>query len=153
MFLHTPLQKMRYQAKPNSSLVIFLSGFKIHHTWKFWKKWQINKALQDILDELEQNSVPGFLGYEQWSGNPSLIIQYWRDHNALIAYARNKDAGHFPHWVAFNTRLAEDAAIGLWHETYLVQQNDMEGLYRNMRPLGLGRVFSSEALHAGASEN
>ena len=145
------LPKTRYQAKAPGSVVLFLSGFSINQPWKFWKKRQLKRAIRAIINELEQQADNGFLGYEQWPGNPSLIVQYWRDHESLIAYARNKDAAHFPQWVAFNTQLAHDASIGLWHETYEIHQGEMEGLYRNMPPLGLGRIFGSEAMHAGAS--
>jgi len=152
MHVFKPPPKSRYLAKPAPDLVLFLTGFKFTRRWNLWKKWQINKAIAAILQELENSPDCGYLGYQRWSGNPNLIIQYWRDHESLIQYARNKDAAHFPYWVAFNTFIADDATIGIWHETYQVHGGDSEGLYRNMKPLGLGRVIGAEKLYGDATE-
>lgn len=145
-----PFPKSRFKLKPGPAMIVFLTGFRINQPWNYWKRWQIHRGIRQILQELENTPNSGYLGHEYWPGNPSLILQYWRDRDQLIHYARNKDASHFPYWFDFNTYLSEDASVGLWHEMYQVDENAMEGLYRNMQPIGLGRVLGCEAMYGDA---
>jgi len=43
----------------------------------------------------------GLPGYRQYLANPMnpMVLQYWRSMEHLEAYARQKDATHFPAWV------------------------------------------------------
>jgi hypothetical protein len=58
----------------------------------------------------------------------------------LEAYARSKDAKHWPAWVAFNKRVGSSGDVGIWHETYLVPAGNYDSVYNNMPPIGLGAV-------------
>ena len=73
-------------------------------------------------------------------------MQYWRSHGELLTFARSKQATHFPAWVKFNEYVALNGDVGLWHEIYVVQADQMEGLYRNMEPIGLGRFLGVDAI-------
>ena len=68
------------------------------------------------------------------------MIQYWRSFEHLEAYARSRDAAHWPAWVAFNKRVGSSGNVGIWHETYLVPAGGYECVYNNMPPTGLGAV-------------
>jgi len=73
------------------------------------------------------------------SGLRSLtMVQYWRDFAALETYARNREAQHWPAWVAFNKAVGTDGSVGIFHETYTVAAH--EAIYVNMPAFGLGKV-------------
>jgi hypothetical protein len=79
----------------------------------------------------------GFLGHT--SLGLLNLIQYWRSFEHLEAYARSRDASHWPAWVAFNRAMKETRGdVGIWHETYLVSAGRYECVYNNMPPTGLG---------------
>ena len=55
-----------------------------------------------------------------------------------MAYVGNRDAQHFPAWVAFNKRIGSNGDVGIWHETYKVKAGQYETVYNNMPAFGLG---------------
>lgn len=60
-------------------------------------------------------------------------------------YARDSDRLHFPAWQDYyQDGTKEDAAVGIWHETYVVNPNAYETVYNNMPPHGLGASDGSE---------
>ena len=69
-----------------------------------------------------------------------MLVQYWRSFEHLETYARNRDATHWPAWVAFNKRIGSDGDVGIWHETYLIPGGSYECVYNNMPPIGLGEA-------------
>jgi hypothetical protein len=63
----------------------------------------------------------------------------------LMSYASNKNAAHLPAWQAFNRSVGSDGSVGIWHETYTIQdasQRDgaYETMYINMPAFGLGKA-------------
>lgn len=125
---------------------MFLSGFKVNRTWKLHKRFHLHRMLKLINRELEATHDIGFLGQQVWRGNPDISVQYWRSHAELLAFARDTDRTHFPAWLRFNDYIAQQGDIGLWHEIYVIQPEQMEGLYRNMAPMGLGRFVGSDPM-------
>ena len=69
-----------------------------------------------------------------------MVVQYWRSFEDLEAYARNRDASHFPNWVRFNKTIGSNGDIGIWHETYRVRAGEYEAIYNNMPAFGLGKA-------------
>lgn len=96
--------------------------------------------MQRMLRELSMNPDSGFLGFESAFGNPTIMIQYWRSFEQLEAYARDATQQHLPAWAAFNRKTAKNGAVGIWHETFLVQAGQYECVYNNMPRFGLGKV-------------
>ena len=72
------------------------------------------------------------LRVEQWVGNPSVMVQYWRSFETLEAYAKDRDQEHLPAWKAFNEAVASNGDVGIWHETYRVRPGDFECVYNNI---------------------
>ncbi len=132
----------RMSAEIEGDFVVFLIGMRINKPWKPWKWLPVFLAMPRMLRELAQKPEMGLLGVEQYLGNPRrpLIVQYWRSYEALEAYARNRDATHWPAWVAFNKKVASSGDVGIWHETYLVRAGGYESVYNNMPRHGLGKV-------------
>ena len=134
----------RVTAEIEGDFVVFLIGMRINRLWKPWKWLPVFFAMPRMLRELEDSPESGFLGARQYMGSPRrpMLVQYWRSFDQLEAYARNRDAAHWPAWVAFNKRIGSNGDVGIWHETFLIAAGSYECVYNNMPPVGLGEVTS-----------
>jgi hypothetical protein len=132
----------RVTAEIEGDFVVFLIGMRINKLSKPWKWLPIFVAMPRMIRELEQRPESGFLGATNYLGGPRspMLVQYWRSFEQLEAYARSKDAAHWPAWVAFNQRVGSNGDVGIWHETYLVPAGRYDCVYNNMPPTGLGAV-------------
>src|SRR5690606_19564056 len=97
-------------------------------------------AMPRMLRELSGDPESGLLGFRVLlgAGGP-YVVQYWSSIEKLYAYASNPTQEHRPASNRFN-RLNRSApkAVGLWHETFLVQR--AESIYKATKPLGLGKA-------------
>jgi hypothetical protein len=133
----------RMSAQIDGEFVVFLIGARINKWWKLGQfKW-VGDAMNAMIAELQQQPDSGFLGHESWLGRTTMMVQYWRSMEQLMAYARQRDAVHFPTWVRFNKEIASNGNIGIWHETYLVKPGNYECVYNNMPAFGLARVATA----------
>jgi hypothetical protein len=132
----------RMTAEIEGDFVVFLIGMRINKFRKPWKWLPVAAAMPRMIRELEEHPEAGFLGVTQALAGPrlTLMVQYWRSFDHLEAYARQKDAEHWPAWVKFNRRVGSSGDVGIWHETYLVRAGSYECVYNNMPPTGLGAV-------------
>ncbi len=132
----------RVTADIEGDFVVFLIGMRINRSWKPWKWLPVLAAMPRMIRELEQRPEAGFLGHTFALIGPRspLMVQYWRSFDHLEAYARSKEAEHWPAWVAFNKRIGSGGDVGIWHETYMVPAGRYECVYGNMPPTGLGAV-------------
>ncbi len=131
----------RMTAEIEGDFVVFLIGMRVNKLWKVNKWLPVANAMPKMLRELEQNKEFGLLGYHAQFGFPvTLVLQYWRSFDHLAAYAGNRDAAHFPAWVAFNKAIGSNGDVGIWHETYHVAAGQYESVYNNMPAFGLGKA-------------
>jgi hypothetical protein len=93
-----------------------------------------------MLAELHARPELGMLGGEMWFGRTTILFQYWRSMDHLLAYATNREATHLPAWKSFNQSVAKSGDVGVWHETYAVSPGKYENIYVHMPPFGLGKV-------------
>jgi hypothetical protein len=70
------------------------------------------------------------------------VQQYWRSTDDLVRYANDSARLHRPAWTAFfrSVGVGEGAAVGIWHETILLEPGKVETIYANMPPFGLGEA-------------
>ncbi len=95
-------------------------------------------AMPRMLAELQAQPDLGLLHARLHGGFPSaMVVQYWRSHAHLQAYAGARDKAHLPAWRAFNKRIGTNGDVGIWHETFLVAAGHSEAIYVNMPPYGL----------------
>src|SRR5215470_12580 len=135
------INRMRMAASIEGDFVVFLIGMRVNRPWKIHKWLPVAAAMPRMLKELAEKPEVGLLGYQQHFGlRGATLIQYWRSFEKLEAYARSKDAEHFPAWVAFNKNIANNGDVGIWHETYLVAAGKYETIYNNMPEYGLGKA-------------
>lgn len=121
----------------DGDFVVFLIGMRINRWWKIHKWLPVATAMPKMLKELSARPESGFLGAEFSLG---VIVQYWKSFEHLEAYAKDRNALHYPAWKAFNKNIRSNGDVGIWHETYKVHANEYESVYNNMPPYGLGKV-------------
>lgn len=127
-------------ARPDGDFVVFLIGMRINRPF-FVHKWlPVAAAMPRMLAELYRQPELGLLSHEMWFSRTIVLIQYWRDLDSLMAYARSKTAVHLPAWQRFNQAIGTDGSVGIWHETYRAQPGSFENVYVNMPAFGLGKV-------------
>jgi hypothetical protein len=132
--------RARVTAEVDGEFCVFLIGMRINKLWKLHRWLPVARARRAMLAELEKLPDSGLLGVEQWFGNPSIMVQYWRSFEQLEAYATARDRVHLPAWAAFNRAVGSNGDVGIWHETYRVRPGDFECVYNNMPPFGLARA-------------
>lgn len=126
-------------------VVVFLIGMRVNQLHRVGQWLPVFNAMPKMISELARNPDLGMVGVPRTfvSGRTVLVLQYWRSFDALHAYARDADRTHLPAWREFNRRTRDNGAVGIWHETYRVRTADIESIYGNMPPFGLGKAFGS----------
>lgn len=131
-------QRMTVEA---DEVVVFLIGMRINKLWKIGTWLPVMTAMPRMLVELGKNPDLGLLHARSHFGIRNvMVVQYWKDFDALHAYATNKTAAHLPAWQAFNQKIASNGDVGIWHETYVTDARNFECVYNNMPPYGLGKA-------------
>ena len=137
-----PILPGRFTADCSDPVVVFVIGMRINHFLKPGKWLPVARAMGPMIAELSADPDSGFLGSEfmRQGLRTFVLIQYWRDFEALEAYARDRDQRHWPAWTAFNKAVGSDGTVGIFHETYVVPSGNFETIYGNMPHWGLGKV-------------
>lgn len=137
----------RITAEMDGPFVVFLIGMRINHWWRLDAILPVVIAMGKMLTELHRNKNSGFLSYESWFGRTTLMVQYWNSPEQLQTYAHDRSGAHFPAWMAYYKTLQKAGpAVGIWHETYVIEPGKYETIYGQMPLFGLakaGRVRQS----------
>ena len=129
----------RQQARTDRPLALFLIGMRINDLLAVRAWGPVAMAMPRMLKELSQKPEAGLLWYRTFlSGRTIMTLQYWQSMEKLFAYAHDREGEHFPAWAAFNRRAKMNKAVGIWHETYVIDPATAENIYSNMPPFGLG---------------
>jgi hypothetical protein len=157
-----PLINRRLCAEIEGEFVLFLIGIRVNRPWKPWSWMPVFRAMPRMLDELARDPGLGLLHARTQFGFPNLMmVQYWRSHAHLQAFAEARDQTHLPAWIAFNKAVGTGGDVGIWHETYVMTPGRAESIYVNMPAYGMGkagvlhdakgaRATASKRLAAGA---
>jgi hypothetical protein len=135
------INKERMTARSSEPFVVFLIGMRVNNLLAIHRWLSVFLAMPRMLKELHINRELGFKSYQMGMGRTLIMVQYWESAEKLVAYAKAKDSEHLPAWRAFN-RAAKSPAVGIWHETYLIEPNKFENVYVNMPEFGFGKVGS-----------
>ncbi|MDO9706930.1 DUF4188 domain-containing protein [Paracraurococcus lichenis] len=136
-----PIIPKRVCAEVEGELVLFLIGMRLNRPWKLHRWLPVLRAMPRMLRELEAQPELGLLHHRTHVGlREAMVVQYWRSHAQLDAYATARERAHLPAWRAFNQAIGTNGDVGIWHETYLVGSGRYESVYVNMPPFGLGRA-------------
>jgi hypothetical protein len=133
-------------ALPEETVAVFLIGMRVNRWRKVRSWWPSFVGMPRMLRELQARPDLGLLAARSyWSGRQFLTLQYWRSAEHLGRYARDPSLTHQPAWNRHNQRAAATGDVGIWHETYVVRAADIEGIYGNMPPVGLGAALGTVA--------
>ncbi len=129
----------RYTAATDQPFVVFLIGMRINKLRAVRQWLPTVMAMGPMLRELFTHPEKGLLGARSYLGwREVMVVQYWRSFEDLERFARSADDPHFPAWKRFNATVGyQDGAVGIWHESYLVQPGQYEVVYGNMPVFGL----------------
>lgn len=139
----------RFAADPPDGTVLFLIGMRINKWWKIHRWIPPFYAMLPMLRELARQSDRGYLGHHIWLGRTTVIIQYWKGMDELMAYARDAGAGHVPGWRNFNRNVGNGGDVGVWHEAYATHPDQLHIIYRNMPEFGMAKA--TEHVHRSGS--
>lgn len=134
------IQRERITATLEGDFVVFLIGMRISNPFLIHKWLPVAMAMPRMLKELRRQPELGLLHAEMWLSRTTILVQYWRSLEQLLAYANSKDADHLPAWRSFNQSVGTNGSVGIWHETYRVSPGSYETIYVNMPPFGLGKA-------------
>lgn len=136
----------RHTAQFDGPVTIFVIGLRINRLLRIDKWLPVARAMGPMIAELSREPQSGFLGAEPMLRDLRTVVmlQYWRDFDSLEAYARDRNQSHWPAWLAFNKAVGSSSTVGIFHETYVVQQGCHETIYANMPEFGLGRIAGTE---------
>ena len=130
----------RLTAVSDEGYVLFLIGMRINNVFAIHRWLPVFMAMGRMLPELFKNPQLGFKSYEMWMGRTLILVQYWESPEKLMGYAKATNAEHLPAWKAFNKAAKSTTAVGIYHETYIVDAGKSENIYVNMPPFGFGKV-------------
>ncbi len=132
------LHNQRLTASLEGEFVVFLIGMRVNQPLRVDKWLPVVASMTRMISELRAQPQLGLLHSEMWTSRTSIMVQYWRSMDQLLAYAKNKDAKHLPAWRAFNKAVGNNGSVGIWHETYAAAPGTYETFYGNMPAFGLG---------------
>lgn len=127
----------RYTADIEGDFVVFLIGMRFNKPWKAHKWLPVATAMPKMLRVLDRHPELGCLGYHQWVGRTTMLVQYWRDFESLDRFARDETLPHLEPWRRFNRAVRASGDVGIYHETFRVRAGEYEAVYGNMPAFGL----------------
>lgn len=143
------IHRNRLTARMEGEFAVFLIGMRINKPLLVHKWLPVATAMPRMLKELYSNPELGLLSHEMWFSRTIILVQYWRSLEALLSYAKAKDANHLPAWQEFNRSIGTGGTVGIWHETYVVKPGTYENVYANMPAFGLGKAGTLVEAKAG----
>ena len=108
---------------------------RLNHPLRIRKWWPVAAAMPRMVKVLSQHPELGCLGFQQWFGRTTILVQYWRDFDSSPV-RQGRDLPHLEPWRRFN-RAVRASGIGIWHETFRVRAGEYEAVYGNMPVFGL----------------
>ncbi|MFC4619769.1 DUF4188 domain-containing protein [Camelliibacillus cellulosilyticus] len=133
----------RYTAKTDEPYVVFIIGMRINRFLAFRKWIPVFRAMTPMIRELYEHSELGFLHTEiSWNFRRVVFTQYWRSYDNLLYYAHGQR--HLQAWQQFNQLSRNNHAVGVFHETYVIEKGSSEAIYDNMPRQGLAKAFEHE---------
>jgi hypothetical protein len=146
------LLREKVHADREEEFVVFHIGMRVNAFWKLHRWLPVALVAPKMVRELVADPDSGLLESRTVVG-PGIrnvgFVQYWDSFEALREYARDGDRLHRPAWVDYyQSGTKEDSAVGIWHETYVVDPDEYETVYNNMPPTGLGAADGTDLVPA-----
>ncbi|MBC8099395.1 MAG: DUF4188 domain-containing protein [Armatimonadetes bacterium] len=133
-----PVLPGRFTAQSDEPFVVFLIGMRVNSPLVIHKWLPVMLSMVPMMNELQRHPDKGMISSRYYlSGRVILLVQYWRTFEQLEAFARNPNDPHLPAWQRFNQKIAKSGVVGVFHETYRVEQGNYETVYSDMPVFGL----------------
>ena len=143
----------RFTARTEEPFVVFLIGMRINRLLAIHKWLPTALAMGPMLRTLFTHREKGLLGARTYVGwREVMVVQYWRSFEDLERFARSPREPHLPAWRRFNRAVGYDdggGAVGIWHESYLVEPGHYETVYGNMPVFGLAQATAHVPARGG----
>lgn len=149
--------EQKVSAERDETFVVFHIGMRINTFWKIHRWLPILLVAPRMVRELVSDPESGLLESRTVLG-PGIrnigFVQYWESFEELRRYARDSDSLHFSAWQDYyEDGTKEDAAVGIWHETYIIDPDEYETVYNNMPPCGLAASDGTNIVPAADQRN
>ena len=143
----------RFTAQTDEPFVVFMIGMRINRLLAVRKWLPTMLAMGPMLRTLFTQREKGLLGARTYVGwREVMVVQYWRSFEDLDRFARSPQDPHLPAWQRYNRAVGyHDGAVGIWHESYLVEPAHYETVYGNMPVFGLARATAHVPAQGGLS--
>lgn len=139
----------RYTARMEGSFAVFVIGMRINKLFAVSKWLPVARAMGGMMRELYTDKELGFLSTESFFNGRTIVqIQYWKSFEALERYARHAPL-HVEAWRDFNKKAFQTKAVGIFHETYVIQKGQYENIYTNMPLFGLAKAVEPLPIEKG----
>ncbi|WP_242911401.1 DUF4188 domain-containing protein [Actinomadura terrae] len=129
----------RFSVRNDDEVVLFLVGIRVNR-WRAVRKWlPVLRSLRPMLREAVEDGH-GLVTYRVQVHGPRelVVVQYWRGVDELMDFSDG--ATHRAAWRDFYKHASGGAAVGIWHETYVVPAGRYEAIYGIVPPAGLAKV-------------
>lgn len=124
--------------------VVLMVGIRVNRWWAI-HKWFIVvfRFVQAIIDTEKNN--PDLLACRYlFNWRQIVCVQYWRSAEAISAFTSKPEGLHIKVWRYYNLSVSDSGAVGIWHETFFINDDSSECVYTNMPILGLASKGQSE---------
>lgn len=137
----------RFTAKTNQQFVVFLVGMRINKLRSIFKCLPLFRRFVAMVYQLKANKSHGLLGAKRWfAWREIMYIQYWDSLESLEKFAQSKEGAHIQAWREYNLMFAKSAELGIWHEKYLLDAEQVDCVYSNMPRIGLAAAMQQVAV-------
>jgi hypothetical protein len=131
----------KYTSKPENPFVVFIFGMRINSILYFWLWLPFLFRLIRMVKRLRQYRDSGMMNAHIFlSGKGLGVMQYWESFDKLENFALDNNDMHMPNNKKYKKSVGKSGLVGIWHETYLVEQDKFETMYYNMPKWGLARA-------------
>lgn len=147
-----PIHTGRWTTGPtaeNSAGAMLLIGMRVNTLRGLLHARRIGRAMGEMQKELHTHPETGFLSGENWFARTTILVSYWRDVDAVQAYARQSDGLHLPAWRNYVRLIGSAPDIGVWHELYDLRNGGSEAVYVNMPQFGRAQADGHRQVSAG----
>ena len=131
----------KYTSKPEDPFVLFVFGMRINRSLFLWLWFPFVFVFYRMVKRLRKFKDSGMLNAHLILMPRGVgVIQYWESFDKLEKFAKDKNDTHVPNNKRFKKFVGNSGIVGIWHETYLVDNDKFETMYYNMPKWGLAKA-------------
>ncbi len=131
----------KYTSKPEEPFVLFIFGMRINNLFFIWLWIPFLIRLYRMVRRLRNFPDSGLMNAHLFFTGKGLgVMQYWESFDKLENFALDSNDMHVPNNKKYKKSVGKSGRVGIWHETYVIDQCKFETLYYNMPKWGLAKA-------------